>query len=86
VALAHPEIFFTLHHDGRRFTITATTLNNGSFIIGNNLTTPGTSEEDTTIINLARFVGSPSLPAKPVASSSFCKYRFIRDAYLNHAD
>ncbi len=89
VALAHPEVFFTLHHDGQEvYHLPATTLKQRVIhLFGNNYNQRLVPvEEDTTIINLRGFVGKPEFARKTRGEQFFfVNNRFIRDAYLNHA-
>src|ERR1700760_850823 len=89
VALAHPEIFFTLHHDGQEvYHLPATTLKQRIVhLLGNNYNQRLVPvEEDTTIIKLHGFVGKPEFARKTRGEQFFfVNNRFIKDAYLNHA-
>src|ERR1700748_1385444 len=89
VALAHPEIFFTLHHDGQEvYHLPASALKQRIIhLFGNNYNQRLVPvEEDTTIIKLRGFVGKPEFSRKTRGEQFFfVNNRFIRDAYLNHA-
>jgi DNA mismatch repair protein MutL len=89
VALAHPEVFFTLHHDGQEvYHLPATQLKQRIVhLFGNNYNQRLVPvEEDTTIINLRGFVGKPEFARRTRGEQFFfVNHRFIRDAYLNHA-
>ncbi|MDB4924803.1 DNA mismatch repair endonuclease MutL [Mucilaginibacter sp.] len=89
VSLAHPEVFFTLHHDGQEvYHLPATTLKQRIIhLFGNNYNQRLVPvEEDTTIINLRGFVGKPEFARRTRGEQFFfVNNRFIRDAYLNHA-
>ncbi|WP_158828704.1 DNA mismatch repair endonuclease MutL [Mucilaginibacter lacusdianchii] len=89
VALAHPQIFFTLHHDGQEvYHLPAATLKQRIVhLFGNNYNQRLVPvEEDTTIIKLRGFVGKPEFARKTRGEQFFfVNNRFIRDAYLNHA-
>ncbi|TSJ43175.1 DNA mismatch repair endonuclease MutL [Mucilaginibacter corticis] len=89
VALAHPEIFFTLHHDGQEvYHLPATTLKQRIIhLFGNNYNQRLVPvEEDTTIINLRGFVGKPEFAKRTRGEQFFfVNNRFIKDPYLNHA-
>jgi DNA mismatch repair protein MutL len=89
VALAHPEIFFTLHHDGQEvYHLPSGQLKQRIVhLFGNNYNQRLVPvEEDTTIINLRGFVGKPEFARKTRGEQFFfVNNRFIKDAYLNHA-
>ncbi len=89
VALANPQIFFTLHHDGQEvYHLPGAALKQRIVhLFGNNYNQRLVPvEEDTTIINLRGFVGKPEFARKTRGEQFFfVNYRFIRDAYLNHA-
>ncbi len=88
-ALAHPEIFFSLHHDGQEMfhlpignqkqRITA--------LFGNSYNERLVPvEESTDIINIEGFVGKPQFAKKTRGEQYFfVNKRFIKDPYLNHA-
>src|SRR5690606_29295620 len=88
-AIAHPEIFFTLHHDGNEiFHLPKGSLKQrlvhlfgGAY---NQRLVP--VEEQTTIIELAGYIGKPEFAKKTRGEQFFyVNKRFIRDPYLNHA-
>src|SRR6201992_3514201 len=89
VSLAHPEIFFTLHHDGEEvYHLPATSLKQRIIhLFGNNYNQRLVPvEEDTTIIKLHGYVGKPEFARKTRGEPFFfVNNRFIRDNYLNHA-
>lgn len=89
VALAHPEVFFTLHHDGQEvYHLPAASLKQRIIhLLGNNYNQRLVPvEEDTTIIKLNGFVGKPEFARKTRGEQFFfVNNRFIKDAYLNHA-
>jgi DNA mismatch repair protein MutL len=89
VAMAHPEIFFTLHHDGQEvYHLPSTTLKQRIIhLFGNNYNQRLVPvEEDTTIINLRGFVGKPEFAKRTRGEQFFfVNNRFIKDPYLNHA-
>ena len=89
VALANPQIFFTLHHDGREvYHLPEAMLKQRVVhLFGNNYNQRLVPvEEDTTIIKLHGFVGKPEFARKTRGEQFFfVNNRFIRDAYLNHA-
>ncbi len=89
VSLAHPNIAFSLHHDGMEiFRLPASALKQRIVhLFGNNYNERLIPvEEDTTIINLKGFIGKPAFAKKTRGEQFFfVNNRFIRDAYLNHA-
>lgn len=89
VALANPQIFFTLHHDGQEvYHLPASQLKQRIVhIFGNNYNQRLVPvEEDTSIIKLHGFVGKPEFARKTRGEQFFfVNNRFIKDAYLNHA-
>jgi len=89
VALANPQVFFTLHHDGQEvYHLPASMLKQRIVhLFGNNYNQRLVPvEEDTTIIKLHGFVGKPEFARKTRGEQFFfVNNRFIRDAYLNHA-
>ncbi|HEY4197546.1 MAG TPA: DNA mismatch repair endonuclease MutL [Mucilaginibacter sp.] len=89
VALANPNIFFTLHHDGQEvYHLQSEVLKQRIVhLFGNNYNQRLVPvEEDTSIIKLRGFVGKPEFARKTRGEQFFfVNNRFIRDAYLNHA-
>ena len=89
VALANPQIFFTLHHDGQEvYHLPASLLKQRIVhLFGNNYNQRLVPvEEDTTIIKLHGFIGKPEFARKTRGEQFFfVNNRFIKDAYLNHA-
>jgi DNA mismatch repair protein MutL len=89
VALANPQIFFTLHHDGQEvYHLPASQLKQRIVhLFGNNYNQRLVPvEEDTSIINLHGFIGKPEFARKTRGEQFFfVNNRFIKDAYLNHA-
>ena len=89
VALANPQIFFTLHHDGQEvYHLPAATLKQRIIhLFGNNYNERLVPvEEDTNVIKLRGFVGKPEYARRTRGEQFFfVNNRFIRDAYLNHA-
>jgi DNA mismatch repair protein MutL len=89
VALANPQIFFTMHHDGQEvYHLPAAALKQRIVhLFGNNYNQRLVPvEEETTIINLRGFVGKPEFARKTRGEQFFfVNNRFIKDAYLNHA-
>ncbi|MBE9584993.1 DNA mismatch repair endonuclease MutL [Mucilaginibacter sp. JRF] len=89
VALANPQVFLTLHHDGQEvYHLPASGLKQRIVhLLGNNYNQRLVPvEEDTTIIKLHGFVGKPEFARKTRGEQFFfVNNRFIRDAYLNHA-
>src|ERR1700744_3108932 len=89
VSLSHPDIQFTLHHDGQEvYRLPSTSLKQRIIhLFGNNYNQRLVPvEEDTSIIKLRGYVGKPEFARKTRGEQFFfVNNRFIRDAYLNHA-
>ena len=89
VALANPQVFLTMHHDGQEvYHLPSASLKQRIIhLFGNNYNQRLVPvEEETTIINLRGFVGKPEFARKTRGEQFFfVNNRFIRDAYLNHA-
>ena len=89
VALAHPQVFFSLHHDGVEiFNLPKGNLKQRIIhLFGNNYNERLVPvEEDTTIINLKGYIGKPAFAKKTRGEQFFfVNNRFIKDPYLNHA-
>ena len=89
VALANPNIFFTMHHNGQEvFHALAGPLKQRIiYLFGNNYNQRLVPvEEDTTIIKLHGYVGKPEFAKKTRGEQFFfVNNRFIKDPYLNHA-
>ncbi|MGI4728197.1 MAG: DNA mismatch repair endonuclease MutL [Janthinobacterium lividum] len=89
VALANPQLFFTLHHDGQEvFHLPSASLKQRIVhLFGNNYNQKLVPvHEDTSIIKLEGFVGKPEFARKTRGEQFFfVNNRFIRDNYLNHA-
>src|SRR5690606_21902885 len=89
VALAHPDIFFSLHSDNNElFHLTPGTLKQRIVhIFGNNYNQKLVPvEEDTSIIKLKGFIGKPEYAKKTRGEQFFfVNDRFIKNPYLNHA-
>ena len=89
VALAHPGLFFTLHHDGNElFHLPPSSLKQRIIhLFGNNYNQKLVPvEEETTIIKLKGYVGKPEFAKKTRGEQFFyVNQRFVKDAYLNHA-
>src|ERR1700749_4726625 len=89
IALANPQVFFTLHHDGQEvYHLPASMLKQRIVhLFGNNYNQRLVPvEEDTTIIKLHGYVGKPEFARKTRGEQFFfVNNRYIRDAYLNHA-
>lgn len=89
VALAHPELFFTMHQDGNEiYHLPPGTLKQRIIhVFGkhyNERLVP--IEEETSIINLKGFVGKPQYAKKSRGEQFFfVNKRFVKDAYLHHA-
>ncbi|HVW96471.1 MAG TPA: DNA mismatch repair endonuclease MutL [Mucilaginibacter sp.] len=89
IALAHPEIFFSLHHNGQEvYHLPAASLKQRIVhLFGNNYNERLVPvEEDTIVIKLHGFIGKPEFAKKTRGEQFFfVNNRFIKDAYLNHA-
>ena len=89
VALAQPQVFFTLHHDGQEvYHLPVATLKQRIIhLFGreyNERLVP--AEEDTSVIKLHGFVGKPEYARKTRGEQFFfVNNRYIKNAYLNHA-
>ncbi len=88
-ALAHPDIFFSLHSDGQEiFHLTAGILKQRIiYLFGNNYNQKLVPvEEDTTILSVQGFVGKPEYAKKTRGEQFFfVNKRFVKDPYLHHA-
>lgn len=89
VALANPEVFFTLHHDGNEvFHLPKGSLKQRIIhLFGNAYNQKLVPVEETTsIIDLKGYVGKPEFAKKTRGEQFFfVNNRFIKDPYLNHA-
>jgi len=89
VALANPQVFLTMHHDGQEvYHLPGAALKQRIVhLFGNNYNQRLVPvEEETTIINLRGFVGKPEFARKTRGEQFFfVNNRFIKDNYLNHA-
>ena len=89
LALAHPEIFFSLHSDNNElFHLPAAGLKQRIIhIFGNTYNQRLVPvEEETTIIKLKGYIGKPEYGKKTRGEQYFfVNNRFIKDPYLNHA-
>lgn len=89
VSLAHPEIAFSLHHDGVEiYRLPSSVLKQRIVhLFGNNYNQRLIPvEEETSIINLKGYIGKPEFAKKTRGEQFFfVNNRFIRDPYLNHA-
>ncbi|RKR85291.1 DNA mismatch repair protein MutL [Mucilaginibacter gracilis] len=89
VALANPQIFFTLHHDGQEvYHLPSASLKQRIIhLLGNQYNQRLVPvEEETSIINLKGYVGKPEFARKTRGEQFFfVNNRFIKDGYLNHA-
>lgn len=89
VALANPDIFFSLHHNGSEvFHLPPGNLRQRiSGVFGNSINTKLVPvNEDTDVIQIKGFVGKPEF-AKKVRGEQyfFVNSRFIKSSYLHHA-
>lgn len=89
VALANPNLFFSLYHDGNEvFHLPGGSLKQRIVhLFGNAYNQKLVPvEEETTIINLKGFIGKPEFAKKTRGEQFFfVNNRFIKDPYLNHA-
>jgi DNA mismatch repair protein MutL len=89
VSLAHPEIHFTLHHDGQEvYHLPSAQLKQRILhLLGNNYNERLVPlDEDTSIIQVKGFIGKPAFAKKTRGDQFFfVNNRFIKDGYLNHA-
>lgn len=89
VSLAHPEVFFSLHHDGQEvFHFPKTSLKQRIIhAFGNQYAERLIPvEEDTSILRINGFAGKPGYAKKTRGDQYFfVNRRFIKDPYLNHA-
>ncbi|MEJ7778619.1 MAG: DNA mismatch repair endonuclease MutL [Daejeonella sp.] len=89
VALANPEVFFTLHYDGNEvFHLPKGSLKQRLiYLFGNAYNQKLVPvEEDTSIIGLKGYIGKPEFAKKTRGEQFFfVNNRYIRDPYLNHA-
>lgn len=89
VALAHPEIHFTLHSEGNElFHLPKASLKQRIVhLLGSSYNQKLVPlEEDTSIIKLKGYIGKPEFARKTRGEQFFfVNKRFIKDPYLNHA-
>jgi DNA mismatch repair protein MutL len=89
VALTHPDIEFSFHHNGAEvFALSAVSLRQRIVhIFGNRYNEKLVPvEESTDIVSVAGFVGKPEASRKTRGEQFFfINNRFIRNSYLNHA-
>jgi DNA mismatch repair protein MutL len=89
VALAHPEIYFTLHHDGQEiYHLPHSQLKQRIVhLLGNHYNEKLVPvDEETSIIQVKGYIGKPSSAKKTRGDQFFfVNNRFIKDNYLNHA-
>lgn len=89
VALAHPEIGFSLHHNGEEiFHLEASNLRQRIIgIFGNNYNERLVPTEETTdIVKISGFIGKPQFARKSRGEQFFfINNRFIKSSYLHHA-
>lgn len=89
VVLAHPDVFFSLHHNGSEiFHLTSGNIRQrivGIFGTNSNKKLVPVSEE-TDVLKLSGFVGKPEYAKKTRGEQYFfVNNRFIKSGYLNHA-
>ena len=89
VSLAHPEIHFTMHHDGQEvYHLPQTQLKQRILhLLGNHYNERLVPvDEETTIIQVKGYIGKPNSAKRTRGDQFFfVNGRFIKDAYLNHA-
>ena len=89
VALAHPEVFFSLHHNGSKvYHLPAVNLRQRIVgLLGNKVNANLIPiQEETDIINISGFIGKPEAAKKTRGDQFFfVNNRFIKSAYLHHA-
>lgn len=89
IALAHPNISFTLHHNGNEmYHLKADTLRQRIIsLFGNSYNQKIVPvEEKTDVININGFIGKPEFAKKTRGEQYFfVNKRFIKNPYLNHA-
>jgi DNA mismatch repair protein MutL len=89
VALPHPEISFSLHHNGQEVLHlpAATFRQRIASIFGNNYNERLVPvEEETSIVKVTGFIGKPQFARKTRGEQFFfLNHRFIKSAYLHHA-
>ena len=89
VALAHPEVFFLLYHNGQEvYHLPSTNLRQRIVgIIGKQINEKLVPvDEDTQVMKLTGFVGKPEAAKKTKGDQYiFVNKRFIKSNYLNHA-
>ncbi|MBI3502061.1 MAG: DNA mismatch repair endonuclease MutL [Bacteroidetes bacterium] len=89
VAIAHPEISFSLHHNNSElFHLEKGTLRQRLVGIFGDTYNPRLVpvEENTTIVNVTGFIGKPEFARKTRGEQFFfVNNRFIRSSYLHHA-
>lgn len=89
VAIAHPDIFFSLHHNGNEvFHLAVGNLRQRLVaIFGNNCNKKLVPvSEETDVLKLEGFVGKPEFAKKTRGEQLiFVNQRFIKSNYLNHA-
>ncbi len=89
IAIAHPDIFFSLHHNNTEvFHLPSTNLRQRIVgVFGNHCNKKLVPvSEETDIIKLKGFVGKPEFSKKTRGEQLFyVNNRFIKSAYLNHA-
>jgi DNA mismatch repair protein MutL len=89
VALAHPNVFFTLHHDEQEvYHLPIAPLKQRIIhLLGNNYNERLVPvDEETSIIQVKGFIGKPAFAKKTRGDQFFfVNNRFIKDGYLNHA-
>ena len=89
IALAHPDVYFTLNHDGSElFHLKPANLQVRIVQLFGKAYQEGLIrvEEETDLIKISGFIGTPKNARKTRGEQFFfVNKRFIKDAYLNHA-
>jgi len=89
LAIAHPEISFSMHHNGLEVytLVKAPLIQRLNQIFGNNFAEKILPvQEETSILSISGFTGKPAFAKKSRGEQFFfVNNRFIKDAYLNHA-
>ncbi|MGH1336694.1 MAG: DNA mismatch repair endonuclease MutL [Aureispira sp.] len=89
VALAHPDIFFSFHHNGNKLyhLPTANLRQRIVGVLGNKINKNLIPiEEETDVLRISGYIGKPEAAKKTRGDQFFfVNDRFIKSAYLNHA-
>jgi DNA mismatch repair protein MutL len=89
VALAHPDIFFSFHHNGNKlYHLPAANLRQRIVGVLGNKTNKNLIpiEEETDVLRISGYIGKPEAAKKTRGDQFFfVNNRFIKSGYLNHA-